>query len=270
MPVQRRTARELALKTLFQIDVGRHPPSEAIEGALEQLRAPLLQAAAPHFADASRQVADIVRRIHEPGTTRSGRQLRQAHQSVLAELTAFRDALASAARRLLADRPDLTEPQAEDAVRQALARAAEGLKRVAERDAAFPEARRLMASVAASACERAAESFLRQLPAAHRVASFTVRLVRGTLEQQQEIDRRVAALSEGWSLDRQAAVDRNILRLAAYELLFVPDIPVGASINEAVELAKKYSTAESGRFVNGVLGALAAQASQASQAAKAG
>ena len=82
-------------------------------------------------------------------------------------------------------------------------------------------------------------------------------LVRGTLEHRGLIDARVAALATDWTLDRQAAVDRNILRLASYELLYRPDSPVAAVVNEAVELAKKYSTAESGRFVNGVLGALA-------------
>lgn len=82
-------------------------------------------------------------------------------------------------------------------------------------------------------------------------------LVRGTLAHQAQIDARMAALATDWALDRQAAVDRNILRLASFELLYRPDAPVAAVVNEAVELAKKYSTAESGRFVNGVLGALA-------------
>ena len=86
---------------------------------------------------------------------------------------------------------------------------------------------------------------------------YAEELVRGALERQAEIDARIAALTPDWTPDRQAAVDRNILRLAAYELLFRPDAPVAAVVNEAVELAKKYSTADSGRFVNGVLGALA-------------
>lgn len=91
-----------------------------------------------------------------------------------------------------------------------------------------------------------------------RTAAFTVKLVSGTLERQSEIDSSLGELASGWRMERQVSVDRNILRLAAFEMLFVPGIPTGASINEAVELAKKYSTAESGRFVNGVLGALAA------------
>lgn len=88
---------------------------------------------------------------------------------------------------------------------------------------------------------------------------FAEELTRGTRTHQGELDARIAALSTDWAMDRQAAVDRNILRLAAFELLHRPDSPVAAVINEAVELAKKYSTAESGKFVNGVLGALARQ-----------
>ena len=86
---------------------------------------------------------------------------------------------------------------------------------------------------------------------------YAEELVRGALEHLAEIDRRITALTPDWTPDRQAAVDRNILRLSAYELLYRPDAPVAAVVNEAVELAKKYSTSESGRFVNGVLGALA-------------
>jgi len=82
-------------------------------------------------------------------------------------------------------------------------------------------------------------------------------VVRGTLANKEQIDAQLEQLASEWSVDRQAVVDRNILRMTTYEILFRPDTPVAAVINEAVELAKKYSTAESGRFVNGVLGALA-------------
>ncbi len=101
-----------------------------------------------------------------------------------------------------------------------------------------------------------------------RTAAFTLRLVNGTQQCQADIDLHLSALSAGWSLDRQVSVDRNILRLAAYEMLFVPEIPASASINEAVELAKKYSTAESGRFVNGVLGGLLAKIGEKPTAAE--
>jgi N utilization substance protein B len=89
--------------------------------------------------------------------------------------------------------------------------------------------------------------------------TFADEVVRGTIEHQKEIDSRLSELAVEWATERQAVVDRNILRLAAYEMLYRPDSPVAAVVNEAVELAKKYSTSESGRFVNGVLGALARQ-----------
>ncbi|MGE5589706.1 MAG: transcription antitermination factor NusB [Bacillota bacterium] len=90
--------------------------------------------------------------------------------------------------------------------------------------------------------------------------AFARSLAAGVLEHQDEIDRRIGSLSHDWSLERLAAVDRNTLRLGAYELLYRQDeAPVGVVINEAVELAKSYSTPDSGRFVNGILGALARQ-----------
>jgi N utilization substance protein B len=103
------------------------------------------------------------------------------------------------------------------------------------------------------------EAALAQSPLEGANREYAEILVRETLNHLTEIDPRIAALTPDWTPDRQAAVDRNILRLAAYELLYRPDAPVAAVVNEAVELAKKYSTAESGRFVNGVLGALARQ-----------
>ncbi len=89
-----------------------------------------------------------------------------------------------------------------------------------------------------------------------RVASFTLKLVTGVYDNREELDRSLQALEIGWALDRQVSVDRNILRMATFELVHLRDIPASATINEAVELAKKYSTAESGKFVNGILGAI--------------
>jgi N utilization substance protein B len=112
-------------------------------------------------------------------------------------------------------------------------------------------------SGAADRWEKVSEIVQKQAADWMRVAAFTVKLVQGTQAQQTEIDRPISELATGWGLERLVSVDRNILRMAAFEMLFLPSIPTSASINEAVELAKKYSTAESGRFVNGVLGALA-------------
>jgi transcription antitermination factor NusB len=76
----------------------------------------------------------------------------------------------------------------------------------------------------------------------------------GTVENLAEIDRIIAAYSKDWQLDRLARVDRNIMRLAVYEILYREDIPAGVSVNEAVELAKIFGGEDSGRFVNGILG----------------
>ena len=92
-----------------------------------------------------------------------------------------------------------------------------------------------------------------------RVAAFTLKLVTGVTTHREELDATLQTLATEWSLDRLVSVDRNILRMAAFELTYLEGVPASATINEAVELAKKYSTAESGRFVNGVLGAIVTQ-----------
>ena len=78
-------------------------------------------------------------------------------------------------------------------------------------------------------------------------------LANGAREHRDELDGYIAELSEDWSLDRQPAVDRNILRLAMFEIKYVDSVPPIVAVDEAIEMAKKYSTAESGKFVNGVL-----------------
>lgn len=90
-------------------------------------------------------------------------------------------------------------------------------------------------------------------PAEPEVREFADSLVRGTMEHLEEINRAIVQATENWEMSRMAAVDRNILRFATYELLFVPDIPPKVTINEAVNIAKKFSQEESGKFVNGVL-----------------
>ena len=86
------------------------------------------------------------------------------------------------------------------------------------------------------------------------VWQFATSLARGAWEGREPTDGIIEQYATGWSLQRMANADRNILRLALYEILERPDIPASVSVNEAVELAKTYSTAESARFVNGILG----------------
>ena len=82
---------------------------------------------------------------------------------------------------------------------------------------------------------------------------FADPLIRGTLEHRDELDEIIKKHAKNWDLHRMAAVDRNILRLAIYEMLHREDIPPVVSINEAVDIAKKFSTQDSGKFVNGIL-----------------
>jgi len=93
------------------------------------------------------------------------------------------------------------------------------------------------------------------------INDYTVALVEGVTARREEIDRLIAEHAEGWSLQRMPAVDRAVLRLGAYELLWETDVPDAVAIDEAVELAKALSTDDSPRFVNGVLAQLRREAS---------
>jgi N utilization substance protein B len=86
---------------------------------------------------------------------------------------------------------------------------------------------------------------------------FAGDLVAGVGAHLDEIDERIRRFARGWALERMPVVDRTILRMAIYELRHRPDVPTAAVISEAVELAKRYSTDDSGRFVNGMLSAIA-------------
>ena len=88
---------------------------------------------------------------------------------------------------------------------------------------------------------------------------FTVDLVSGVEREREVIDAFIVRFARDWSIDRMPVVDRNLLRMAIYELMDRPDIPTAAVLSEAVELAKQYSTEDSGRFVNGVLASVASE-----------
>ncbi|HWP45819.1 MAG TPA: transcription antitermination factor NusB [Candidatus Limnocylindrales bacterium] len=85
------------------------------------------------------------------------------------------------------------------------------------------------------------------------IQAFASRLVRGVMEHKEEIDKLIIQNVTNWTLDRMATVDRNILRFAIYELLYEDEIPPKVTINEALDIAKKYSTDKSSAFINGIL-----------------
>lgn len=93
--------------------------------------------------------------------------------------------------------------------------------------------------------------------ATEEVWQFATELARGAWENRANFDPIITKYASGWTLERMANADRNLLRLALYEIIERDDIPQSVSINEAVELAKKYSTADSAKFINGILGSFA-------------
>ncbi|MBF0516623.1 MAG: transcription antitermination factor NusB [Nitrospirae bacterium] len=89
------------------------------------------------------------------------------------------------------------------------------------------------------------------------IVEFIDDLIGGVIKHLKEIDQRIQSVSKHWELQRIASVDRNIIRFAVYELLYRADIPAAVTINEAVDIAKKYSTLESFSFINGILDTIA-------------
>ncbi|MGH7227533.1 MAG: transcription antitermination factor NusB [Gemmataceae bacterium] len=97
------------------------------------------------------------------------------------------------------------------------------------------------------------ERFVRDRLRDETLMSFCLELYDGAMGNRDDIDRRLSETAENWRLVRMAAVDRNVLRLGAYELLHAPDTPPNVALDEAIELARRYGSADSSAFVNGVL-----------------
>ncbi|MDD5748875.1 MAG: transcription antitermination factor NusB [Actinomycetota bacterium] len=104
--------------------------------------------------------------------------------------------------------------------------------------------------------EASLEEVLRgkSLAGERKPSDFTLMVVNIVLGNKPWLDRLISSYSKGWEIERMPAVDRNILRMAIAEIIFIDDIPSGVTIDEAVELAKLFSTEDSGRFINGILG----------------
>jgi transcription antitermination factor NusB len=97
------------------------------------------------------------------------------------------------------------------------------------------------------------EFFNENLPKVGVYREFAKDLFKGVCIEKGKIDSLIQKYAKNWVLERMAVVDRNIIRLAAYEIIATPDTPINVIIDEAIEIAKKYSTTDSGKFVNGIL-----------------
>jgi len=132
----------------------------------------------------------------------------------------------------------------------------------AERRRAREAAMRALYQVDLSGCAtewalRCALEQSQDLELSEQGRSFAGQLVRGSCEHKREIDSIMADVAHDWSIGRMSPTDRNIMRIAVYEMLYLEDVPIASSIDEAVEIAKIYGSADSPRFVNGILGSLA-------------
>ncbi|MBN1573864.1 MAG: transcription antitermination factor NusB [Deltaproteobacteria bacterium] len=105
--------------------------------------------------------------------------------------------------------------------------------------------------------ERAIDVFKDSFKTDETAIPFFLFLVRGVCKHRKRIDKIINETSENWKLDRMGVVDRNILRFAIFELMFADDIPSSVSMNEAIEIAKRYGTADSPSFINGILDKIA-------------
>mmetsp|Transcript_11794 Transcript_11794/g.5931 ORF Transcript_11794/g.5931 Transcript_11794/m.5931 type:complete len:149 (-) Transcript_11794:79-525(-) len=103
------------------------------------------------------------------------------------------------------------------------------------------------------ACEDVIANFSTYFIDSKNPYPFFIKLVRGVADSIDEIDALITRFSSNWKISRMSCVDRNIIRVAVYELIFCFDIPPKVSINEAIDIGKKFSTLESGAFINGIL-----------------
>jgi transcription antitermination protein NusB len=110
--------------------------------------------------------------------------------------------------------------------------------------------------------EAVVERLLSEAKLSPENSDFVQGLVNGTLKKRNEIDQHIKKLAPAWPLDQLALIDRNILRLAIYEILFDNKVPVKVAVNEAVELAKAFGSGSSAKFVNGVLGSVSTMANR--------
>ena len=112
--------------------------------------------------------------------------------------------------------------------------------------------------VTADKSPRALELFLSHFEGGAEAKDFARRIISGVMDNQKRIDAIIAKSAENWKLERMAKVDLLILRMATYELLYCPDIPMNVSLDEAIEIGKRFGSADSPTFINGVLDQVAA------------
>jgi N utilization substance protein B len=256
----RRAARELALKVLFELELGKRPLSELEAGALEQIRSTLdsefNQIALNAHAALNATTSDWISAEGEELSMKSRRRIRTLATAMAKEVRALAISMSGILAGLTRDASEGSSEAAIEESHRAAEAARAATDRLANRETSHETTVRALASAAAEHTILMEEAMAENAEPVRTTAEYTLRVLRGVLEHLEDIDRRVAARVKDWPLERIAVVDKNVLRIAAYEIQYMSDIPAATSIDQAVKLAKKYSTAESGRFINGVLGGM--------------
>ncbi len=250
----RHYARELALKTLYQADVSAARLPDVLATMMEQARRVGMNPAEQALRSTSLDLQKCRAALGKEATARFRTVLKQ----IDGEVEQCRVSLSAICEAVVASRPTMDAEggasHGHDILSEALARVDSRLHAASGYGMVGGDCLR---AAAVTGLDQASALFGRYLPLAAEVGVLLGQLVNGIAADPGRPDALITRFARGWDLRRQSAVDRNILRLGSYELLAMNDIPAAVTLNEAVELAKKYGSEDSSRFVNGVLAAVA-------------
>ena len=180
-----------------------------------------------------------------------GDEVRQKDLTLLIERGWAVAEVAKVVEVLLAPEPPSMKPPTPKSVRRPESQRPTVIRRTRAREVALQILYQCEQNAGVPAAD--VDRFIRGRLRDEKLQGFARAIVEGVREHQVRIDELISQAAENWRIDRMAAIDRNILRLGAFEMLYDPKVPTKVAINEALELAKRYSTAQSSRFVNGIL-----------------
>jgi N utilization substance protein B len=248
----------MALKALYQKDAGKQPLDEVLQGIMDQIRDISMEPMQQIAKKARKDIFRISRELTADQTIspESRRGLRQTASLSAREIDHLLQETEKFLVNTVSPSPILSIDQAIMNFHILFEKEEATLAKLSQRQSMYPDILEPCFRIANLSLNQMKASFHRHLPETIEIAEFACMLVNGTIAHQTAIDEQLENYTKEWPMERQAIVDRNIMRMATFELMEAVDIPIAATVNEAVELAKKFSTNESGKFVNGVLGAL--------------
>lgn len=258
----RRDARILAVRALYQMHVGRvdvdTARTEALRNASKSVVEPIESACSSATGRVRTRFGDILK-----DGAFSLRRASAMRRAVIAVLEQFSANLIETSRQCIAAcgqppyDPAIADTDGTPSGHRDLELAEARARDTRARYADLPEIADTMVDETCLGARSISDVFGRHLSDACSVGAYAARLTSGVVASISAVDAQLDAFTIHWQKERQALVDRIIMQTAIYEILFVDDVPPPVAINEAIELARIYSTDDSPRFINGVLGALA-------------